>query len=64
MTNGKACEIQMDALAMGRPLTVPPPEVCEHATQQFDKSYDSGAWELEWEATRHTIDRVNPGYEA
>jgi ribulose-5-phosphate 4-epimerase/fuculose-1-phosphate aldolase len=59
----KACQIQIDALAMGRPLTLPPPEVCEHAAQQFDKSYDSGAWELEWAANRRLIDRVNPGYE-
>ena len=65
----KACEIQMDALAMGRPLRLPPPEVCEHAARQFDRSYESGAGgsgacDLEWAANRRTIDRVNPGYEA
>ncbi len=35
----KACEIQMDALAMGRPLTLPSPEVCEQGAQQLDRSY-------------------------
>ena len=59
----KACEIQMDALAMGRPLRLPPPEVCEHAARQFDSFYEGGACELEWAANRRTIDRVNPGYE-
>ena len=64
----KACEIQMDALAMGRPLRLPPPEVCEHAARQYDRFYESGAsgsgaCEMEWAANRRTIDRVNPGYE-
>ena len=59
----KACEIQMDALAMGRPLVLPSPEVCEHAARQFDRSYERNACDLEWAANRRTIDRVNPGYE-
>ena len=59
----KACEIQMDALAMGRPLRLPPPEVCEHAARQYDRSYESNACEMEWAANRRLIDRVNPGYE-
>ena len=60
----KACEIQMDALAMGRKLNLPPPEVCEHAAQQFDRSYEGDGCELAWAANRRLIDRVNPGYEA
>ena len=59
----KACEIQMDALAMGRELRLPPPEVCEHAAQQFDRAYERGSCELAWAANRRIIDRVNPGYE-
>ena len=59
----KACEIQMDALAMGRKLHLPPPEVCEHAAQQFDRSYEGSGCELAWAANRRIIDRVNPGYE-
>jgi ribulose-5-phosphate 4-epimerase/fuculose-1-phosphate aldolase len=59
----KACEIQMDTLAMGRKLVIPSPEVCDHAAQQFDRSYEGDGYELAWEANRRTIDRVNPGYE-
>jgi len=59
----KACEIQMDALAMGRKLVIPSPEVCDHAAQQFDRSYERDGCELEWAANRRIIDRVNPGYE-
>ncbi len=59
----KACEIQMDTLAMGRPFTLPPPEVCEHAAQQFDRSYEGDGCQLAWAANRRLIDRVNPGYE-
>jgi len=58
----KACEIQMDTLAMGRPVTLPPPEVCEHAAQQFDRGYESGSCGLAWAANRRLIDRTNPGY--
>ncbi len=58
----KACQIQMDALAMGRALRLPAPEVCERAAQQFDRSYESGACDLAWAANRRIIDRVNPGY--
>ncbi len=59
----KACEIQMDALAMGRELRLPPPEVCEHAAQQFDGFYEAGSCEQSWAANRRLIDRTNPGYE-
>ncbi len=57
----RACEIQMDALAMGRNLHLPPPEVCEHAARQFDRSYEGSGCELAWAANRRIIDRVNPG---
>lgn len=60
----KACQIQMDTLAMGRPLILPPAEVCEHAARQFDLSYESNTCDLEWAANRRLIDRVNPGYDA
>ncbi len=59
----KACEIQMDALAMGQPLRQPSPEVCEHAARQFDSFYEGGACDQAWAANRRIIDRVNPGYE-
>ncbi len=59
----KACEIQMDALAMGQPLTLPSPEVCEHAAQQFDRFYEEDACDPAWAANRRLIDRTNLGYE-
>ena len=32
----RACEIQVDALAGGAPIVIPPPEVCEHTARQFE----------------------------
>src|SRR5690606_31194096 len=43
----KACELQVAALAGGRPLVIPPPEVCAHASGQFDVGTPS-AGQLEW----------------
>jgi ribulose-5-phosphate 4-epimerase/fuculose-1-phosphate aldolase len=60
----KACQIQLDAMATGAELRLPPPEVCEHAARQFDGFYEGDATRLDWEANRRIIDRVNPGYEA
>ena len=60
----KACQIQLDAMATGAELRLPPPEVCEHAAGQFDGFYEGDATRLDWEANRRAIDRVNPGYEA
>ncbi len=60
----KACQIQLDAMATGEELRLPPPEVCAHAAGQFDGFYEGDATRLDWEANRRAIDRVNPGYEA
>jgi ribulose-5-phosphate 4-epimerase/fuculose-1-phosphate aldolase len=60
----KACQIQLDAMATGAELRLPPPEVCEHAARQFDGFYEGDATRLDWEANRRAIDRVNPGYDA
>jgi len=60
----KACQIQLDAMATGEELRLPPPEVCAHAAGQFDSFYEADATRLDWEANRRAIDRVNPGYEA
>ncbi len=59
-----ACRIQLDAMAAGDALRLPPPEVCEHAARQFDEFDTAGSGRLEWEANRRIIDRVNPGYDA
>ena len=60
----KACEIQLDAMATGAALRLPPPEVCERAARQFDGFYEADAVRLDWVANRRAIDRVNPGYDA
>lgn len=60
----KACQIQLDAMATGEELRLPPPEVCEHAARQFDGFYEGDAARLDWAANRRAIDRVNPGYDA
>ena len=60
----KACQIQLDAMATGEPLRLPPPEVCEHAAHQFDGFYEGDAMRLGWAANRRAIDRANPGYDA
>ena len=60
----KACQIQLDAMATGAELRLPPPEVCTHAARQFDGFYEGDATRLDWKANRRAIDRVNPGYEA
>ena len=60
----KACQIQLDAMATGAELRLPPPEVCEHAARQFDGFYEGDAAGLGWAANRRAIDRVNPGYDA
>ena len=60
----KACQIQLDAMATGEELRLPPPEVCAHAAGQFDGFYEGDACAMGWEANRRAIDRVNPGYEA
>src|SRR3984957_37179 len=44
----RACEIQVDALAGGTPIVIPPPEVCEYTARQFEGSpgrddYSNGA---------------------
>ena len=60
----KACQIQLDAMATGAELRLPPPEVCEHAARQFDGFYEGDAAGLGWAANRRAIDRANPGYDA
>ncbi len=58
------CQIQLDAMATGAELRLPPPQVCAHAARQFDGFYEGDATRLDWAANRRAIDRVNPGYEA
>jgi ribulose-5-phosphate 4-epimerase/fuculose-1-phosphate aldolase len=57
----RACQIQVAALAGGRPLTLPPAEVCEHTARQFDNdaSFLQGR---DWRALLRLLDRIDPSY--
>jgi len=66
----RACQIQVDAMAGGAPLVLPPPEVCEHTARQFggetgDGDYaDPGSREpnLVWQAMLRLVERIAPDY--
>jgi len=64
----RACQIQVDAMAGGAPLVMPPPEVCEHTARQFggadlDRDYaDAGSPSLAWQAMLRLADRIAPDY--
>jgi ribulose-5-phosphate 4-epimerase/fuculose-1-phosphate aldolase len=64
----RACQIQVDAMAGGAPLVLPPPEVCEHTAQQFagedgDRDYaDLGEPSLAWQAMLRLVERIAPDY--
>ena len=64
----RACQIQVDAMAGGAPLVMPPPEVCEHTARQFggadlDRDYaDAGSPSLAWQAMVRLADRIAPDY--
>ncbi|MFT8244750.1 class II aldolase/adducin family protein [Roseomonas sp. BN140053] len=56
-----ACRAQVDALAMGVPLHLPPPEVCAHTAEQL-WSYPVGPHVLEWPALLRLLDRTYPDW--
>lgn len=64
----RACQIQVDAMAGGAPLVLPPPEVCEHTARQFagedgDRDYaDDGSPSLAWQAMLRLVERIAPDY--
>ena len=53
----RACAAQVAALSCGRELTIPRPEVCQHASDQF-KSFESDAahYVLLWDAALRLLD--------
>ncbi|QXM25337.1 class II aldolase/adducin family protein [Elioraea tepida] len=55
-----ACRIQVAATSMGRPLSIPPPEVVERTRAQFDSGTTKG-WRA-WAALRRLLDREDPSY--
>jgi ribulose-5-phosphate 4-epimerase/fuculose-1-phosphate aldolase len=55
----RACEIQVRTLSMGQPVTLPSPEVCEHAARQHDDyaCQDTIHLDREWTALLRLVDR-------
>jgi ribulose-5-phosphate 4-epimerase/fuculose-1-phosphate aldolase len=63
----RSCEIQVDALAGGMPVSMPPQEVCEHTARQFrgngDDDYSlDGQPDLAWDAMVRLVERLYPDY--
>jgi ribulose-5-phosphate 4-epimerase/fuculose-1-phosphate aldolase len=59
----KACEIQVETLATGRELRLPPREVCEDAARRFWAWYKSDAFgQLDWDALVRRLDAEDPSY--
>ena len=56
-----ACRAQIDAMAGGAKLVIPPHEVCEKAAQQFERS-NRDASEKDWPALMRMLDRSDPSY--
>ncbi len=67
----KACQAQLDALASGQELNLPPPGVAEQVSRlgfnpstdlhEYPASRSPLGWK-EWPAMRRLVDRVSPGY--
>lgn len=58
----KCCQSQIDAMRSGTELIVPPPEVCEHAAQQYEHYEDEG--DDAWPALLRRAQRDSPGYDS
>ncbi len=56
-----ACRTQLDAMATGARLHLPPPAVCDRSAQQL-WSYPLGPDVLEWPALLRLLDRTYPGW--
>jgi ribulose-5-phosphate 4-epimerase/fuculose-1-phosphate aldolase len=57
----QACRSQLLAQGTGRPLHLPPPEVCEKTAQQF-ANIGRPRGETEWPAMRRMLDRMGVRY--
>jgi ribulose-5-phosphate 4-epimerase/fuculose-1-phosphate aldolase len=58
----RACAAQVATLSCGRELVLPPPEVCEHTSEQFamQDTPDRHAWM--WESALRLIETDKPDY--
>jgi len=57
----RACQAQIDAMAGGRPLNIPPPAVCEKTAQLFDRP-NRPAHTRDWPALLRLLDRIDASY--
>ena len=57
----KACEAQIAAMSSGAELAMVPPDVAEHAAQQFERGGEKSA-SRPWQALLRTLDREDTSY--
>lgn len=58
----RACEIQVQALAGGRPIRMVPPEICALVEAQTESFANAAPGEREWIALLREVERVAPDY--
>ncbi len=56
----KSCQAQIDTYMTGRPVQLPPEEVCQHAADQYKSSAPAGKYE--WPALLRKLDSIDPSY--
>ncbi len=59
----KACKAQLMAQATGKPLSLPPKEVCEHAASMYERPERGPRQALEWETMKRSLDRAGVPYD-
>jgi len=58
----RACAAQVDALAGGREIVLPPHEVCAHAAEQFRKGENEEHYAMVWSAALRLVEDGKPDY--
>lgn len=56
----KCARSQLQAMATGAKLVMPPPEVCEHAAQQFEQNINLSI--RDWPGHLRRLDALDPGF--
>ncbi len=55
-----SCQAQLDIMSMGRPIKLPPAEVCEKAAAQYERTGPAGSHE--WPALLRLLDEIDTTY--
>jgi ribulose-5-phosphate 4-epimerase/fuculose-1-phosphate aldolase len=58
----QACKIQVDAMASGTELVIPPQEVIAHTSLMFQPSVRRAFGVMEWEAMLRLLDKEDPSF--